>query len=184
MIHITEFDLDVFSTKSFPFAQVQWRYYDLPGRSSLYWTLMLSRQAVKHRWKEEAARREAFFWGCGMDPPSVLIDIWYIWCWSDKTTSSKTPEIPCKTWWIYSISWHFVAVNSTPAHRLKHRPEEVQHLIETSLPWILVVVKWQHGRWVSVIHMHPFNLNLSNISQIHGGFSWFPSIVSSIHIRL
>lgn len=34
-----------FSTKSFPFAQVQWRYYDLPGRSSLF--LRLSRWSNK-----------------------------------------------------------------------------------------------------------------------------------------
>eukprot|EP00434_Breviolum_minutum_P003213 symbB.v1.2.002827.t1/scaffold144.1/size299099/5 len=47
--------------------------------------------------QEEAARREAFFWGCGMDPPSNAFQC------------------------------------STQADRLKHRPEEVQHLIETSL---------------------------------------------------
>jgi len=66
------------STKSFPFAQVQWRYYDLPGRSSLF--LRLSRWSNKpwHTVEGRSRSKRGLFWGCGMDPPSVPIDIWYM----------------------------------------------------------------------------------------------------------
>ena len=93
-----------FSTKIVSFAQVQWRYYDLPGRSSLYWTLMLIQQAVKHRGRKKPLEERPFL---GIWYGSTQRSNWYIWYmifWSDTTTSSKTPEIPCKTWWIYSIS--------------------------------------------------------------------------------
>lgn len=62
------------------FAQVQWRYYDLPGRSSLF--LRLSRWSNKP-WntvgRKKPLEERPFVGECGMDPPSALIDIWYIW---------------------------------------------------------------------------------------------------------
>lgn len=76
MIHITEFDLDVFFHQVVSICTGSMKVLR-PSRQVITFstTLTLIQQAVTHRWKEEAARREAFFGVCGMDPPSVPIDI-------------------------------------------------------------------------------------------------------------
>lgn len=92
MIHITEFNLTFFFHQVVSFAQVQWRYYDLPGRSSLF--LRLSRWSNKPFFTplegRSRSKRGLFL---GMWYGSTQCSHWYIdiWCWNDTTTSNNNP---------------------------------------------------------------------------------------------
>lgn len=94
----------------------------------------------------------------------------HIWCWSDKTTSNNPWDTVQNMVDSCFIAFHSHKFHMTleclpilhSSHRLKHRPEEVQHLIETSLPWILVT-KWTECQFLASIEA---------ISQIHEIF-WF-----------